>query len=175
MKSYQSEHFCLLVHAQDHWDEKDESQILQEVIQNYSQLHGHSDCKICLTCSICQSLWSLFDPTYPGEYNAGCNACEDIYQIFSKKRGNNSGLILFSHDNLKREKLLSLTDVLLEQERIKKIIMLQLEYQKITNRTFEIIDALETKKVTKFEFNELFDKNDYQLNVNYEISKDRYF
>jgi hypothetical protein len=43
MKSYQSENFCLLVHTQDHWDEKDEAKILKEVIQKYSQLNGHSN------------------------------------------------------------------------------------------------------------------------------------
>jgi hypothetical protein len=50
MKSHQPENFYLLVHVQDHWDEKDEAKILKEVIQKYSQLHGHPNCEICLTC-----------------------------------------------------------------------------------------------------------------------------
>ncbi len=175
MKRYQTEHFCLLVHAQDHWELKDENQILKEIIKEYALLNNHSNCEICMTCPVCQALWNLFDPINPGDYNTVCQACKEIYTIFKEKRGKKSGLILFSHDNLPHDKLKDLVEVLLNKKRIKKISMLQLEFQKIVNRTFNIINQLETRKVCKSDFINLLDRKKYELNVNYEISKEFYY
>ena len=98
-----------------------------------------------------------------------------IAGTISKKKGQNSGLILFSHDNLKREQILPVADIFLAKKIVKKISIIQIEYQKHTKKIFEIIQTLDTKKVTKSEFTDVLSKGEYELNMGYEISKNTYF
>ena len=170
-----SQHFCLLIHAQDHWDEKHKQKLLMEAIQEHSNLHGHSNCNTCMTCPICRSTWVLFDPMNPEEYVEVCEACEEIYKIFNKKRGKNSGIILFSHDNLKPEQIIPLVDIFLTKKIVKKLSIIQLEYQRHKEKTIETIKALKTKKVKKVEFKDILESGGFQFNIDYEVSKDLYF
>jgi len=170
------DHFCLLIFGQGLWKESFTKKISKETNSNFFHLSGYSKDSLFCTCPICNALVKLFDPKNSGDYVDVCDLCKALYNKFEKLKGQNEGMILFSHNHIyKLDLLQKLAQNLLSNERIKKIYILEVEFAKISKPIPLIIEEIKHKKLKKSEFFELLKEIKFEFRVIYEISKDRYY
>ncbi len=126
------------------------------------------------TCPICNALVKLFDPQNPGQYVDFCDLCKALYNKLENIKGQNEALILFSHQLIPdMNQLHALTQSLLSSEKIKKIYILEVEYEKISKPIPSILDAIIHKRLKKSEFYELLEANKFEYRVIFEVFKDK--
>ena len=171
-----NDHFCLLIFGQGFWKESFTKKISKETKSNFFHLSGYSKDSLFCTCPICNALIKLFDPHNPGDYVDFCDLCKALLTEFEDIKGQNEGVILFSHQLMREmSQFQNLTQSLLSNEKIKKIYLLEVEYEKISKPIPSIIEALNHKRIKKSEFLELLNENKFEYRVVYEIFKDRYY
>ena len=170
-----SRHFCVIVYAQDNWKDKDYQKFSDLTLADYLGRAEHSDCEICLTCPVCRANWELFDPENPGKYIQICEYCNALFPIF-KKHLTGDGFILFSHELLKLEELKQFTEFSLNNNKIKKIFILEQDDPKRKpSKTQDMIAQINHQELKISEFLILIDNGDFEYNTIYEIFKDRYY
>ena len=173
----ENQHFCILIIAQNQWKEKDFKQFGEGTLSDFLGNLEHSDCDICMTCPICRSFWELFDPENPGEYNLLCEYCEAFLEFFEKERiGDN--VLLFTHTKIKSDALKKFAEYILENNKIKKIYILEHEDWSKRGRLpkpQKVIEQIKHQEVKQSEFISLIDENRYETLVMYEIFKDKYY
>lgn len=166
------EHLCLLIFAQDQWKEKDYSRIFNSSV---STRREHSDCDTCCSCPVCRSYWAFYDPKIDDDYFIPCGLCEELVKRFDNKKGQNHGFLLFSHSLLQKNELLELTELLLEEDKVKKIFLFQIDYYKGQKKASEVLQQVGKIKLKRNEFNDLLNVDNLQLEKIYEVSKDSYY
>lgn len=170
------DNFCLLIFGQGLWKDSFTKKISKETKTNFFHLSGYSKDSLFCTCPICNALVKLFDPLNPGDYIDFCDLCKALYKKFEDIKGQNEGVVLFSHQLMREmNQLQSLIQSLLSNEKIKKIYILEVERVKISKPIPSIIDAITHKRLKKSEFFELLKGNKFEYRIIYEIFKDKYY
>ena len=173
----ENEHTCILIIAQNQWKEKDFERFGDGSLSDMLGELEHDDCDICLTCPICRSFWELFDPENLGEYNQLCEYCEVFLPLFKEEQKGDS-VLLFSHKNLLPDSLKKFTEFTLENERIKKIFILQHQDWKKRGQLpspKELLKKVKHQELKKSEFFSIIDEDKFEFLVMYEIFKDKYY
>jgi len=186
MVKISSDHFALLVFGQGLWKESFKKKISNETKSSFFHLSGFQGkqekyktlktdkSKIVCTCPICNAHIKLFDPMNPDENTNLCNLCIPLYQKLERMKGSNEGMIFFSHSGIiKTDLLKDLTNNLLSNDKIKKIIILEVEYKEIEKEIPLIIEDLKHQRLKKSEFISLLENKFYNYRVIYEIFKDK--
>lgn len=170
------DHFCLLIFGQGLWKDSFTMKISKETKSSFFHLSGYSKDSLFCTCPICNALVKLFDPLNPGDYIDFCDLCKALYKKLEDIKGENKGMIVFSHQLMRDlNQLQRLTQSLLSNEKIKKIYILEVEWVKISKPIPSVIDAIMHKRLKKSEFFELLKGNKFEYRVIYEIFKDKYY
>jgi hypothetical protein len=170
------DHFCLLIFGQGFWKNSFNKKISKETKTNFFHLSGYSKDSLFCTCPICNTLVKLFDPRTPGDYVDICDLCKALYEKFDNIKGLNEGLILFSHQLMhEMEQLQNLTQNLLSNEKIKKVYILEVKFEKISKPISNIIYSIMNKRLKKSEFFEILKANKFEYGVIYEVFKDKYY
>jgi len=170
------DHFCLLLFGQGLWKDSFTRKISKETKTNFFHLSGYSKDSLFCTCPICNALVKLFDPLNPGDYVDFCDLCKALYNKFEGIKGQNEGIILFSHQLMNdMNQIQNLTQNLLAIEKIKKIYILEVEWVKISKLVPSIIEDIKHIRLKKSEFFELLKENKFEYRIIYEIFKDRYY
>ena len=170
------DHFCLLIFGQGLWKDSFTMKISKETKSSFFHLSGYSKDSLFCTCPICNALVKLFDPQNPGDYVDFCDLCKALYKKLEDIKGDNLGMILFSHQLMHDlNQLQRLTQRLLSNEKIKKKYILEVEWVKISKPIPSVIDAIMHKRLKKSEFFELLKGNKFEYRVIYEIFKDKYY
>jgi hypothetical protein len=176
MPGFYDAHFCLLIFAQGQWKESYTEKISKNARDLFYQYTGHSNCQVCNTCPICRALVYMFDPMNPDEYVVVCDLCKALYKMMEQIKGQNDGMILFSHSfPLEIQSVTSLTELLLKSDKIKKIYIMEVLTEKKTRQVSEVIEKIKTIRLKNSEFIKLLDSNEFKDKVLYEITKDTYF
>ena len=153
MKKVPYDHFGLLIFGQGIWKENFTQKISKDTKINFFHLSGYSKDSLFCTCPVCNAMVKLFDPMNPDCYVDLCELCKPIFKKFKKIKGKNEGIIFLSHNIIRDFKLLqNLTGGLLSKNQIKKIYILEIEYNKILKPIPVIIDSLGHKRLSKSEF-----------------------
>ena len=117
----------------------------------------------------------MFDPENPGEYVQFCEYCEVLLSLL-KEQLTNDGILLFSHDLMKLDKLKQFVEYSLNNRKIKKIFILQQdEIGKKKTKAKKLLEKIANQKITNSNLKELIDTNKFEYNVLYEIFKDKYY
>ena len=170
------DHFCLLIFGQGLWKESFTTKISKETKSSFFHLSGYSKNSLSCTCPICNALVKLFDPRNPGDYVDFCNLCEELFKKFEDVKGQNEGMLLFSHQLMyDLIQLQNLTQNLLSNDKIKKIYILEVEWVKISKSIHEIIEGITKRRLKKSDFFQLIKENNFEYSVIYEIFKDKYY
>ena len=165
-----------MIFGQGLWKESFTKKISKEAKSHFFHLSGYTKDSLFCTCPICNALVKLFDPQNPGDYVDFCDLCKALHNKFKEVKGQNEGIILFSHQLMREmNQLQILIQSLLSSENIKKIYILEVEYEKISKPIPSIIDTIVHKRLKKSKFFELLNANKFEYRVVYEIFKDRYY
>jgi hypothetical protein len=162
-----TEHFSLVVFAQDKWNEKDRKRIGTNVKARFLELAGHSDCKTCGSCPICRSFEELFDPAAPGPYDQPCGLCKGLHTKMKSLLGKNDGFVLFSHTRPIGKDLVTL---ILKDKHVKKVFVLSWITSKVHKPSVKDIEGLSIDKIVQTDFLKGTPKD----NIIYEVHKDEY-
>ncbi|MFW9993483.1 MAG: hypothetical protein ACFFD4_15675 [Candidatus Odinarchaeota archaeon] len=167
MVSY--EHYGILVFAQGTWREKDKESLLRKIGQ--------------------RNIHNLYRSSLP----TNCYLCNQIYDIFEEIRGMNDGIIYVAHAFLEPDAMKEFTDIVLGDERVKKFFLFQGGLVKdkkgnpvvrkkgsppIMRRRYHKVDLKERlmlKKCTKSEFIEILEEKEFQYEILYEVTKEKYY
>lgn len=103
-----------------------------------------------------------------------------IYAKFVDKIKKNVGLILFSHSLIEKNGIINLVSSLLEDHRVKKIKLLEVEEVRLTgrispNKIVEINTKLSSRKIYHSEFLRCVEEGKVDPFTIYEIVKVRYY
>lgn len=170
------DHFCLLIFGQGIWKDSFTKKISKDTKTNFFHLSGYSKDSLFCTCPICNALVYLFDPQNPGDYIDFCDLCKALYKKFEEIKGQNEGVILFSHQLMREtDQLKDLAQSLLSNEKIKKIYILEVEWVKISKSISLLIKNISHERLKKSEFFEILKTNKFEYRVIYEIFKDKYY
>ncbi|MFX1340365.1 MAG: hypothetical protein ACFFDK_17275 [Promethearchaeota archaeon] len=170
------DHFCVLIFGQGLWKDSFTKKISKDTKTSFFHLSGYSKDSLFCTCPICNALVKLFDPLNPGDYVNFCDLCKALYKKFEDIKGQNEGVILFSHQLIREtDHLKNLAQKLLSNEKIKKIYILEVEWVKISKPIPLVIKNISQKRLKKSEFFEILKTNKFEYRVIYEIFKDRYY
>ncbi len=164
-------HTCLLIFAQGTWKENYRMRFLKKIKAKFITSMKIDDI----------DLWGeneqipLFDPNHPEANDNPCELCDPLSEIFLKKKGQNDGFILFSHNVLGWDGMKDFFLYILGESNVKKIYYLELDgfsYLVSTkDRIPEILNALKEKKVNRSTFFDLFEKEKIEFSIIYEILK----
>lgn len=172
-------HFCLLIYPQDSWKEKDIDQISKNIKELILYLTGHADCQVCNSCPICHSYNELFDPNEPGSYHENdCTICKVVKENYEKRLGRKHGIILFAHSIIPNEAIELMVEKLLDQSKVKKICLLQVELPSLKEKRHKRKykkQSLTQQSVRKTDFLKRILFNQLDRLTIYEITKDIYF
>ena len=117
----------------------------------------------------------LFDPKNPGKNDHPCELCISLYEIYEEKRGNNEGLILFSHNILGWVGMEKFLLFILGKVKVKKVYYLELDPSSylvgIGNKIPEIIKKIKHLEVNRSEFFRLFEDKKIEFSILYEVGK----
>lgn len=170
------EHFCLLIFGQGKWKENFEKKVSKETKSSFFHLSGYTTDSLFCTCPICNALVKLFDPSNPGDYVEICDYCKGLYKVFRIIQGTNEGMILFSHNLFKEAtQIENLTQNLLSNEKIKKLYILQVDWEKISKPYSELSREITQQRINKSEFLSMLREIGLEYKIIYEIYKDKYF
>jgi len=164
-------HVCLLIFAQDTWKENYKKRLLKEVKNKFISNMDIDDV----------DLWSeiekipLFNPKTPEENHKPCELCYSLYDIFEKEKGNNDGIILFSHNILGWKGMKNFLLFVLGGVNVKKIYYLELDQSSYLISTKKrisiIIKNIKPRQVIRSIFFDLFDKEKIEFSTLYEVVK----
>ena len=164
-------HSCVLVFAQGTWKESFKARFLQEISKNFI---SNMDIDEVDEWGEIEQI-PLFNPKNPGKNNKPCDVCHALYEIFEEKKGNNEGLILFSHNILGWEGMEKLLFFILGQTNVKKIFYLELDQDSYIegakNKIPEIIEKINNLKINRTEFFRLFEYEQIKFSTLYEVGK----
>ena len=168
-------HFCLLIFAQGPWKPKYREQLIETAQESFiSVLVPRSpEEEAHLNFAETPKL-PLFDPDELGKSEKDCPLCAAIYKIFLEKKGQNHGVILFSHNVPDVPGFKTFASPLLNDPRVKKLYYFELgpETDVIGNEKYiPQLQEREEQRLTLAEFNDLLKKNVFQTNTLYEIHK----
>lgn len=169
------DHFCILVFGQGLWKDSFTKKISKETKVSFFHLSGYSKDSLFCTCPICNALIKLFDPEDPGEYVDFCDLCKALHEIFKDIKGQNDGVIFFSHNLMDIEALQNLVQNLLSDKQIKKIYILEIEFNKLYKYVPVIMEMISQDRLKKSDFIELLKDNKFEYCTIYEIFKDKYY
>ena len=116
-------HMCLLIFAQGTWKENYKKKLLKEVKNKFISDMDIDDI----------DFWSEiekippFNPKNPEGNHKPCELCYSLYDFFEKKKGNNDGIILFSHNILGWKGMKNFLLFVLGEVNVKKIYYLELD------------------------------------------------
>jgi len=164
-------HTCLLIFAQGTWKENYKKRILKQVKNNFIRNMDIDDV----------DLWSeiekipLFNPKNPGKDDKPCELCYALNEIFENKKGENEGLILFSHNILGWEGMRNFLLFILGETKVKKILYLELDPSSyligIEKKIPKILRNLKEKQMKRSDFFDLFDTQKIESSILYEVVK----
>jgi hypothetical protein len=163
---YDAGHFCLLIFAQGTWKSSFINK-LNEILSSIflSQLKPRSDEEAH------KIAWNevyedpLFEPP-PRKYK--CGICSFMSEVFQDKKGNNDGIILFSHNVLDVIGFKAFLAPLMKNNKIKKILYFELNFD--NEKDFMDHKKLVTKQIRSDEIFEIVDNNQFENGIIYEIS-----
>lgn len=150
-------HYGILVFAQGAWREKEKVSLEEKI--NQKKREGE--------------LPNLFRYTSP--FN--CDLCNQINDLFEEIKGKNDGIMYFAHENLELDEIKMFTNLIIDDEMVKKMYMFQggpVERSKI-GKEINLRERLTPKSCGKSEFVKILEDNEFQLEILYEITKDRYY
>lgn len=164
-------HICLLVFAQGTWKENYRLKISDEIKKKFlSSMDIDAN-----------DLWGeiskipLFYPKDPGSGDQPCELCHAINKIYEEKRGENEGLILFSHNILGWEGTGKFLSYILGQNNVKKVFYLELDNDSyltnISSRIPNILKNIRERQINKAELFDLFEKEQVEFSILYEVVK----
>ncbi|KKM85858.1 hypothetical protein LCGC14_1284800 [marine sediment metagenome] len=161
---YDAGHLCLLIFAQSTWKENYAKKLLEYISSNFlSQLKPRSEQEGA------QISWNevyedpLFEP--PPTFN--CQICSFLSEIFNKKKRNNDGMILFSHNVLDVIGFKAFFTPLIKNAKIKKLLFLELSI--FNEEEFLKHKTLISQQVHSYEIFELVDNDRFENGTLYEI------
>ncbi len=164
-------HMCLLIFAQGTWKDNYKKRLVREVKNKFISNMDIDDV----------DLWSeiekipLFNPKTPEENHKPCELCYSLYDIFEKEKGNNDGIILFSHNILGWKGMKNFLLFILGEVNVKKIYYLELDQSSYListkKRISTIIKNIKPKQVNRSVFFDLFDKEKVEFSILYEVVK----
>ncbi|NHJ85583.1 MAG: hypothetical protein FK734_08985 [Asgard group archaeon] len=171
-----SQHFCVLIYAQNDWKEKDYESITEKTFTDFMSGTAHADCDVCLTCPVCRANWELFNPENPGEYIQFCEFCEVLLPLMKDKL-TSDGMILFSHSLLNLDALKQFVEYSLKSKKIKKIFVLEQDdyVNKKRTKPNKLSEQIKQQEISCSKFVELITSKTFEYNVLYEIFKDKYY
>jgi len=162
---YDAGHFCLLIFAQSVWKENYTKILLKNVSSNFlSQLKPRSEAEGA------QIAWNEVyeDPLFePPPLNLNCPICSFLSEIFNNKKGNNNGMILFSHNVLDVIGFKVFFTSLIKNDKIKKLLFLELGM--FDEEEFLKHKTLTTQQVDSYEIFDLVDSEQFEKGTLYEI------
>lgn len=168
-------HFCLLIFAQGTWKPKYKERLAKETQSNFLQtLEPRSKAEsLHLSWAETERL-PLFDPMELGKTQRECALCSAIYKIFQEKKGQNAGVILFSHSVPDVIGFKALFPPLLKDPRIKKLFYFELGPETFVIDKTKYLAQLNERThqcLSESEFFDLLDNDKFQQNKLYEIYK----
>lgn len=161
---YDAGHFCLLIFAQSVWKENYEIKLLENTSSNFlSQLKPRNEKEGA------QIAWNEVyeDPLFEPPPNYNCPICSFLSEIFNKKKGNNNGMILFSHNVLDVIGFKVFFTPLIKNSKIKKLLFLELSI--FYEEEFLKQKTLISQKLHSYEIFELVDNDRFEKGTLYEI------
>ncbi|MDD1778316.1 MAG: hypothetical protein LUQ65_09120 [Candidatus Helarchaeota archaeon] len=176
-------HFCVLLYAQNQWNEKEEKILYEQVALRYHSVVDDNPWD--------EKDWdevTLYNPQKPENNPARgdwgiihpCIICNALIPTFTAKKGDKQGFILFSHSILPPAELTQFLEFLLSQEQIKKILLLILDEINVTgkmtrSKALSLIPIGEMQSYTLTEMKTALDQKPIQSGVLYEIRKDKFY
>lgn len=164
-------HVCLLIFAQGTWKESFKKKLLKDVKNEFLP---NMDIDAVDEWSEIEQI-PLFNPKNPGKNDRPCELCNSLNEIYEEKRGNNDGLILFSHNILGWVGMEKFLLFVLSEVKVKKILYLELgadSYLVSTSKKIpEIIKKIKHLKVTRSDFSKLFEDKKIEFSIIYEVGK----
>lgn len=164
-------HTCLLIFAQGTWKENYKKRFLKQIKDKFLSQMNIDEI----------DLWGefeqipLFDPNNPEANDKPCELCNPLSEIFLKKKGQNDGFILFSHNILGWKGMKDFLLYILGDTNVKKILYLELDqFSYLTstkNRITPILNDISEKKVNRSAFFDLFEKEKIEFSTLYEVVK----
>ncbi|MHA2108195.1 MAG: hypothetical protein ACW99R_10855 [Candidatus Hodarchaeales archaeon] len=163
-----STHLCLLLFAQDTWNQS-ERQIIKSLI--HKMLNSRQASFLIGTTNL---------------KNERCAVCSQIFDSMKEIQGVNDGRLFISHnildtfyiwDSDHRNEVIDFINQILTERSIKKVYILQIGSFKATLahlKKFNLNANLTRQKFHKKDFIELLSKDKFENNVIYEIGKDSY-
>lgn len=174
-------HFCILLYAQDQWNEKEQNILYGQVASKYHSVVDDNPWD--------EKDWdevTLYNPQKPennpergawGIINP-CIICNALIPIFTAKKGDKQGFILFSHSILPPTELTQFLEFLLSQEKIKKMVILILDEITVTGKMTrsKALSLIPTgaQSYNLTEIKTAITQKTIQSGVLYEIRKDKY-
>jgi hypothetical protein len=164
-------HLCLLVFAQGTWKQSYKRKLLDQIKEKFLSNMDIDDIDIWSEISKIP----FFDPKNPKADDKPCELCQVLYKIFKGKKGENDGLILFSHNIIGWNGTGNFLSFLLGEMKVKKVYYLELDqYSYLTstkNHIPEIINNIIETTINKTDFFTLLEKQELEFSILYEIGK----
>lgn len=155
---YDDGHFCLLIFSNQKWKESFKESLQEKVKSDFllllepktpeeAHILGWNEVPIS----------PLFNPkTSPAE-TKNCIICPLVYEILKEIRGNNEGLILFSHNVPYMDEIKTFFKKLFAEPRIKKLYYLELDSDWTFFKRKIARDKIREKIIKRFNYKEFYD------------------
>jgi len=162
---YDEGHFCLLIFAQGTWKDHYRKELFETISSNFLfQLKPRSEEEVAKIAWNEVYAEPLFEPP-PHDYN--CSFCSFLSEIFKDKKGNNDGMVIFTHNVLDVIGFKAFFTPLIKNNKIKKLLYFELgmfdEDEFMKHKKFA------TKQVHSYEIFEIVDNEQFQNGTLYEI------
>ena len=164
-------HLCLLVFAQGTWKENYKERLVKQISENFISTMEIDD----------TDLWNeiqkspLFSPKDSGVHDKSCEVCHALFEIFEITKGNNDGLIFFSHNILGWKAMKRFLLFILGEVNVKKVYYLELDQFSYlisaSKKIPEIINEIKHLKIKRTEFFKLFENQKIEFSTLYEVGK----
>ena len=172
---YDYGHCCLLIFAQGTWKPQYRKKLIETTQDSFiSVLEPRSkEEESRLDFDETEKI-PLFDPKELGKSQKECPLCSAIYKILQEKKSDNDGVCLFSHTVPDVPGFKTFTTPLFDDPRIKKLYYFELGPETFVIGNEKYIPQLQKRndlRLSKVEFFNSLDKNEFQTNMLYEIHK----
>jgi hypothetical protein len=165
------EHFCFFIHEQSTWSEKDRTEIEAIVLRSSIKLFRNISEPDWMMQSKYRIFWDCFDPIVVKSNQ--CPICKLLLPKFIQTQKEHRGILRFSHSEFYMEQFAPFVQLLLANQRIKKIYLLLLEEQGPHD---PVIDNLwrSEQRVILNQFLSLIQDEMIEYATLYEVVKDSY-
>lgn len=176
-------HLCVLLYAQDQWNEKEQKIVYEQVTAKHQAFIKNDPWD--------EKDWeqlTLYNPQKPennpamGDWGIihPCVICDALVPTFVDNRGNKQGFILFSHSQLSTPDLTQFLVFLLTHPKIKKVLLLNVDEIHVTGKmsrtqALKTIPKGQIQSYTLSEMKNFLAQKGVQSGILYEIRKESFY